>query len=89
MHEHIVFDCPGCASIHMLPVTGPRAWGWNRDLERPTLTPSIFVNVGGSNPAEPICHSFVTDGKIRYLADCTHAMAGQTVDLPDVRDDAP
>jgi hypothetical protein len=28
------------------------------------------------------CHSFVTDGKIRFLEDSTHAMAGQTVDLP-------
>lgn len=29
-----------------------------------------------------VCHSFVTDGRIQYLADCTHALAGQTVDLP-------
>ena len=27
------------------------------------------------------CHSFVTDGKIRFLNDCTHEMAGETVDL--------
>lgn len=30
-----------------------------------------------------ICHSFVTDGRIQFLSDCTHALAGQTVDLPD------
>lgn len=30
-----------------------------------------------------VCHSFVTDGRIRFLADCTHALAGQTVDLPE------
>ena len=30
-----------------------------------------------------ICHSFVTDGRIQFLGDCTHALAGQTVDLPD------
>lgn len=30
------------------------------------------------------CHSFVTDGRIEYLADCTHALKGRTVDLPDV-----
>lgn len=30
-----------------------------------------------------VCHSFVTDGRIRFLGDCTHALAGQTVDLPD------
>ncbi|WPZ24851.1 DUF6527 family protein [Sulfitobacter pontiacus] len=29
------------------------------------------------------CHSFVTDGRIRFLDDCTHDLAGQTVDLPD------
>ena len=29
------------------------------------------------------CHSFVTDGRIEFLGDCTHAMAGQTVDLAD------
>lgn len=30
-----------------------------------------------------ICHSFVTDGRIQFLGDCTHHLAGQTVDLPD------
>ncbi|WP_019573378.1 DUF6527 family protein [Curvibacter lanceolatus] len=28
------------------------------------------------------CHSFVTDGRIQFLSDCTHELAGQTVDLP-------
>lgn len=31
-----------------------------------------------------VCHSFVTDGRIQFLSDCTHALAGQTVDLPDL-----
>lgn len=31
---------------------------------------------------EVVCHSFVTDGRIQYLGDCTHHLAGQTVDLP-------
>lgn len=30
-----------------------------------------------------VCHSFVTDGRIQFLTDCTHALAGQTVQLPD------
>lgn len=29
-----------------------------------------------------VCHSFVTDGRIQFLADCTHDLAGQTVELP-------
>mgnify|MGYP007083431254 CR=1 FL=1 len=30
-----------------------------------------------------ICHSFVTDGNIQFLGDCTHALAGQAVPLPE------
>lgn len=33
------------------------------------------------------CHSFVTDGKIQFLSDCSHALAGQTVELPDIEDE--
>ncbi len=32
-----------------------------------------------------ICHSFVENGNIRFLNDCTHALAGQTVPLPDLK----
>ena len=28
------------------------------------------------------CHSFVRDGRIQFLDDCSHELAGQTVDLP-------
>jgi hypothetical protein len=30
-----------------------------------------------------VYHSFVTDGRIQYLSDCTHALVGQTFDIPD------
>lgn len=30
------------------------------------------------------CHSFIRDGKIEFLSDCTHELAGQTVELPEV-----
>lgn len=33
--------------------------------------------------ADTVCHSFVTDGRIQFLGDCTHSLAAQTVDLPD------
>jgi hypothetical protein len=29
-----------------------------------------------------VCHSFITDGRIQFLGDCTHALAGQTVEIP-------
>lgn len=34
-------------------------------------------------PENNVCHSFVTDGKIRFLNDCTHDKAGQILDLPE------
>lgn len=38
---------------------------------------------GGSYPTVPQrCHSFVRAGRIEFLSDCTHALAGQTVPLP-------
>lgn len=33
------------------------------------------------------CHSFVRDGKIEYLSDCSHELAGQTVELKDIERD--
>ena len=28
-----------------------------------------------------MCHSIITDGKISFLSDCKHELAGQTVDM--------
>lgn len=30
------------------------------------------------------CHSWVTDGVINFLTDCTHSLAGQSVPIPDL-----
>ena len=87
--SHLVFRCPACDTWHTVRVQEPHNWSWNGDLERPTLSPSVFVNAPGNqhrHPAAPSCHSFVTDGRIQFLGDCTHALAGQTVDLPEVGD---
>jgi hypothetical protein len=71
-----VFHCPACTWSH-----GPAdTWQFNGDIEKPTFKPSILVR--HPNRVE-ICHSFVTDGKIQYLNDCTHELAGKTVDLPE------
>lgn len=104
----VSFTCPGCGDKHVMPVEGASpTWGFNGNMERPTLTPSIFVRCGHyvpgfedkracwcsyneEHPTEPApfrcyaCHSFVTDGRIQFLGDCSHVLAGQTVDLPDI-----
>lgn len=75
------FRCPGCKCAHTIPVAGDnpqQVWGWNGSVEAPTFTPSI-------NYTDPDhhCHSFVMAGRIQFLGDCDHALAGQTVELPD------
>ncbi len=79
------FDCPGCGYLHIIPVTGDGGWGFNRDLARPTFTPSILVRYDFEDQKPlGICHSFVRNGQIEFLNDCTHFLAGKTVDLPEV-----
>lgn len=88
--ELLQFHCPGCRRIHAVQSGsdfGPN-WAWNGSLEKPTFTPSVLVTYNGADAgvdgAPPaVCHSFVTDGRIQYLGDCTHSLAGQTVDLPE------
>lgn len=84
MFSHVFF-CEGCRCGHGFNATLDRQprWSFNNDLERPTISPSILVQSGNEN-GPTVCHSFVTDGRIQYLSDCTHHLAGQTIDLPDL-----
>ena len=87
--EAVWFVCPGCATVmihglHRLPLEGTNAWEWNGSLEAPTLRPSVLTRGG---PVEGfVCHSFITDGKIEFLSDSTHALSGHTVPLPPLPD---
>jgi len=75
------FRCPGCdAARHSVNAT----WKFNGNMEAPTFSPSILVTGGGDSSYR--CHSFVEDGKIRFLQDCSHTLAGKTVDLPEWTD---
>ena len=89
--------CPGCGNGHEVATetawyAGGPVWGFNGDFDRPTITPS--VNIRWGTYADPtyvdedgfsgICHHIVTDGRIQFCSDSTHALSGQTVDLPDV-----
>lgn len=83
----VKFKCPGCGQLHILNVDKePRPkWGWNRSETRPTLTPSINAwREYGDKREKQVCHSFVEEGRIRFLNDCTHKLKGQTVDLDDI-----
>lgn len=91
------FMCPGCRELHWVRITGdgrPR-WGFNGDYLRPTFTPSVLVTWSEPSDIESefddptkdrkmVCHSFVTDGQISFLSDCTHALRGQVVPLQPI-----
>ena len=78
------FHCPACDRIHAIN----DSWKYNDDPDNPTFKPS--VKGFGKRPnkdgewVEWICHSFIEDGQIRFLNDCTHELAGQTVELPEI-----
>jgi hypothetical protein len=79
----VLFWCPGCKCGHAVPVDGSRGWQWNGSVDKPTITPSILVNVGGGNPTTPICHLHVTNGQLVFLNDCTHSFAGKIIDMEE------
>ena len=53
-------------------------WEFNGNYEKPTFRPSMLLN---SNMSGKRNHFFVTDGKIEYLADSEHDLAGTTIDM--------
>lgn len=71
---------------------GAHHWSFNGDFENPVFGPSLNTWWGGEHDI-PLhrCHSFIgcngaAPGQIIYLGDCTHAMAGQVVSLPDIKE---
>ena len=96
-NNELQFYCEGCNSTH----TFNNTWNFNNDFENPTINPSILVRgtqpitdeefdlLKAGKHVEPrplVCHSFIREGKIQYLNDCTHNLNGQTVELPEIKE---
>jgi len=92
-----IFFCPGCGNHHGISTTEPHpCWTWNGSVDKPTFNPSLLVKQGPkcdpvthlAIPGEPdrVCHSFIRDGQIQYLNDCTHELAGKTIDMEEVEE---
>jgi hypothetical protein len=81
---HYSIKCPACKVRHVLN----DKWDFNGDYNKPTFTPSLDYTGGRYNRDESYtklhCHSYIKDGKIQFLNDCSHDMKGQTVDLLNV-----
>lgn len=75
--KEVAFFCPGCERHHFMNIgEGRPRHEWNGDYVKPTFSPSLLSPDGVRR-----CHAFVKDGKIQFLGDCDHGLAGQTVDL--------
>ena len=81
------FECPGCGCLHGVWTydwDGPK-WSFNGDVDKPTFKPSIRVRwTYGVDRIEHVCHAYVREGRIEFLNDCTHSLAGKTIELPDL-----
>ena len=87
--NYYAFHCPGCEYGHAVTVNGHKnsqgaTWGWNGSIDKPTFAPSINCN---KDDPEHRCHSVVSDGRISFLNDCFHKLAGQIVEIPDWNDE--
>ena len=64
-----------CTSGHYSKLHKPGDWCW--------------CTYDAEHPDDPLkfncerCHSFVRDGQIQFLDDCSHPLKGQTVPLPE------
>lgn len=77
------FICPGCNCEHAFN----DGWSFNHDYDKPTISPSFlqrgFLGINNEKPMYGTCHSFIKDGMIQYLGDCTHDLKNTTVELPE------
>ena len=90
--DSLQFYCQGCKTYHSVVIKRPKEgigaegpiWGWNKDMEKPTFTPSVLVR-WYDGPKEDRtnfrCHMYVRNGQIEYLKDCLHKLAGTTVKM--------
>lgn len=78
-HTQYLYNCPGCGYEHAFGLKNEGGHHqFNMNLEKPTVSPSLMHAHGKT------CHSFIKDGKIQFLGDCWHKLAGKTVELPEI-----
>lgn len=86
---HPMHWCPACEELHAFAVDRPfhngARWTFDGNLDAPTFAPSMNIAVGPFPDGRvERCHYFLKAGRIQFLGDCTHKLAGQTIDLPDL-----
>lgn len=81
---HVRLRMPSPIENRILPIyignkSQSPSWKWNGSTDIPTFEPSILSKDGVN-----VCHSYVRDGFVEFLSDCTHEYAGQKLPLLEV-----
>lgn len=86
--------CPGCKEMHTINTDAPNhsgaRWSFDGNVSAPTFSPSINISSpehtfpDGVKIEAERCHYFLKSGRLEFLGDCTHALKGQTVPLPEL-----
>lgn len=84
----IAFWCPACEHMHVVKTSEGghvSPWAWDGELTTPTISPSVRVLSHHDDPPVPmICHFNVDAGVMTFHGDCTHALRGTKVSLPEL-----
>lgn len=89
---HVKVLPPGPIGSRVLPIAGcgnsGGGWQWNGSTEQPTLRPSVLTRTYVGEKVKHLCHSYITGGRVEFLMDSNHSLAGQTFDLLEVDEKA-
>ena len=61
----------------------PNQWSWNYDVDEPTFRPSVLSKASWAGKPW-LCHSYITNGVVKFLGDCTHNNKNKSMPLKDV-----
>lgn len=104
----VSYWCQGCEEMHginsgwsfdgnlVAPTISPSVLVTNGHYSEGWKGPECWCTYAAEHPDCPFkcqrCHTFIKGGMVQFLGDCSHALAGQTLPLPDLpyhlRDDA-
>ena len=89
--------CPACEEMHPLPDAWDFDGNVDKPTFSPSFrhgsmqTIKIdgrwtgeWVRDAAGKPVKRVCHYIITKGIVQYCGDCTHALAGQSVEMPDL-----
>lgn len=96
------FHCPGCDDEHVIDRTWKCDGDPERPTISPSILVYAHKTCVTDAKGELVrdaagdiltkdsfrCHSFVSNGRIQFLADSTHPLAGKTVELPDLAEES-